>query len=350
MTFVLLYSLAQVVNAQPDSTIIKGAMAEGKLTWYSSTVLDANMRIIYEFEARYPFIEVERVGKMGSTKIKQEFESQIRSNNVKVDVIHLAMPTAIMNWKNKGYLMYYDSDFYDAYPPNAKDEGWWAAARNITVCIGYNSNTLSAKNAPKTWLELIDVNKSQNWAGKLMVGNPQIYATRLVQYYALRELYGPEYWQKIADLTVKVESGPGQVRNFFEDEETIVSVSYLGYFYDEQAIKKGKPIRAVWPSDGVPIVPCPIAITKDAPHPNAAKLFMEYILSQEGQALFQVLAGDYSMRDDVPPMPGKRPIKDLNIIKIDWEKFEKKKSECIMEFQQFFKKQLDKALLESTSK
>lgn len=320
------------VLAQPDSTIIKNAMEEGQLIWYSSAPRYASTRILYEFEERYPFIDAQLGPYTGSSQIQSEFEHQVAVDSVQVDVLHLSLPIAMMQWKEDGHLLKYNSPEYTAYPPEYKSDGWWASARNITVCIAYNSQRVAAEDAPRTWLDLLD----EKWKGKLIMGNPSLYGTRQVQYYALRELYKDiDFWKQIAEHTVKVEFG-SQMREFFKDPETPVSVTYLGYFYDQYSIKKGEPIRAVWPEDGVPLVPSPIGIAKDAPHPNAARLFIDFILSREGQALLQVLAGDYSVRDDVAPMPGKVPFNQLNVIKTDWRDFERTNEECLNEFLEYF--------------
>ncbi len=334
---------------EPDSLLIKNAMAEGKVVWYSSAPVYANSRIKYEFEDRYPFIKVE-IGRWASSQIEGAYELEIKDKDIKVDVLHLSMPPTILKWKQQGYLMHYETPTYAAFPDGFKDEGWWAAARNLTVCIGYNSEAIQSTKAPKTWLDLIDENKNEAWRGKMLMGNIRKGGTRLAQYYVLRELYGTSFWQKIADITAEVEEEKSQdLATFFDNKERPLSVTYLGYYYDDNAIKKGQPVRAVWPTDGVPMVQSPLAIAKDAPHPNAAKLLFEFILSQEGQALFQVLAGDYSVRDDVPPMPGKRPFKELNIIQIDWEKVEQKREECTIEFETLFKKPLDALLLKESA-
>ncbi|OQY28094.1 MAG: hypothetical protein B6244_08285 [Candidatus Cloacimonetes bacterium 4572_55] len=347
MKIVLLLLLMPIINikyaySEPDSAVIAEAMKEGKLVWYSSAVKDACWRILYEFEETYPFIET-TLFQGGSNKIQDKFEEEIKSGNIEADVIHVSLPTAFHRWRDGGNLAEYHSKEYAAFPPQYKDDGWWASARNITVCIAYNSQTLPSDKAPKTWSDLLD----EKWDGKLIVGNPLLYGTRQVQYYALRTEFGKEFWHRISELAQRVEK-PRELKEFFLDPKSQVSVTYLGYFYDRYSIKLGEPVRAVWPKDGVPLVQSPVAIAKNSPHPNAAKLFLDFILSREGQALFQVLAGDYSVRDDVPPMPGKLPFDELNIIPIDWDDFEYRKQEYLMEFQELFDKQLQKNLLEET--
>src|SRR5260370_9001066 len=61
------------------------------------------------------------------------------------------------------------------------------------------------------------------------------------------------------------------------------------------------PVRGVWPQEGVPSEPWTAAILKRAPHPNAARLFLDFLLSREGQALYVATRGWTSARPDVAP-------------------------------------------------
>lgn len=324
-------NLLPAASQPADSTTYYQAMTEGKLVFYSSAPRWASQRILYEFQENYPFIETE-LHSGGSNQLDSEIQFQIDNNRVIADVIHLSDVVGVQRWKKDDKLLYYPSPEYAYYPDDYKDTGYWACVRNVTVCLAYNSEAIPATLAPKTWKDLIET----EWDQKIYVGNPFIYGTRMVQYYALREKFGKSFWDKVAQKPIKVEMDSGQISQFFTDPETPLTLTYLGYFFDKYSIKLRYPVRAVWPEDGVPIVPCPIAILKDAPHPNTAKLFIDFILSAEGQALFQVLVGDYSVRQGIPPLPGKVPFEELNTITIDWEDYFAKKEQYLVDFMEAF--------------
>ena len=74
----------------------------------------------------------------------------------------------------------------------------------------------------------------------------------------------------------------------------------------------------VYPKEGVPFVPGYACITADAPHPNAGRLFFDFLLSEEGQAVMQEI-GVYSARPGMPPVPNKPLLSELNLVNIDWK-------------------------------
>ena len=111
----------------------------------------------------------------------------------------------------------------------------------------------------------------------------------------------------------------------------------MGYkVYDEQ--QKGRPIEAVWPADGVPIVLGPLAIMERARHPNAAKLFLDFALSREGQTIFQNLAWSYSVRPDVRPLPGRPEISKMKQMTplAGWEDYLDRQPQFRAEFSECF--------------
>lgn len=102
-------------------------------------------------------------------------------------------------------------------------------------------------------------------------------------------------------------------------------------------IEKKTPVKAVWPKGGVPVGPGPVAIIKDAPNPNAAKLFYNYFLSSEGCQAFQ--KGGFSNTGrktgivNWKHMPG---YDDLNIIKIDYAQMDKDRTDLLHKFEKVF--------------
>jgi iron(III) transport system substrate-binding protein len=105
------------------------------------------------------------------------------------------------------------------------------------------------------------------------------------------------------------------------------------------AREEGKPIVGVFPKEGVPFIPGPVAILARARHQNAARLFVDYALSREGQALFRDLGNAYSARKDVAPLKGQPPLNqlDLRTPTGGWEEYLQKQSALRTEFEKLFR-------------
>ncbi len=309
--------------------LIEKAKEEGELVWYSSSLDWASRRMLYEFEELYPFMKGKtKLEKGGSFKLRDKYNEELEADDVKVDVIHLSDPTIFIDWKKEGHLYYYPSKEYIAYPKEYKDDGYWAALRVTSVCIAYNAQVISKEEAPRTWKDLLD----PKWKGKIQLGDPRQKGTRYIQYYHLREKYGIDFWKGLAKQDCRIEEKAGDLSSELLSGEYPIAGTYLGYFAYGRSIKKGEPIRAVWPSGEVPVVLGPVAIVAEAPHPAAASLFMDFILSLEGQVLFQTLLGTYSVRNDVPPLPGKIPFSELKPFPTDWNDYQLKQETYNREF------------------
>lgn len=344
--FILIGGIWQGGYAQDHQAIIEAAKQEGKLVWYTSSPKDASQRMLYEFEEKYPFIQTE-LYRTGSLSVKEKFLEEVEAGDVKVDVLHTAEFAMFLEFRDKDYLMYYNSPEYAYFPPGEKDTGYWCSLRTISICIAYPTQEIASEDAPKRWLDLIE--DGERWKGKIAIGDISKAGTAYAQYYYLRNLYGEEYqfWEKIAELNPIVVGKAGDRVKMLLSGKILLDATSLGYNVWDQTIKKGEGLRGVWPEDGVPMQPCPIAITAQAPHPNCAKLFMDYMLSLEGQTLFQAIVGAYSARKSVPSLDGKIPYDKVpqsdKMKQIDWKDYAQKYDEYVIEFNQIFGLESDPA-------
>jgi len=99
--------------------------------------------------------------------------------------------------------------------------------------------------------------------------------------------------------------------------------------------RAGNPIEIVFPEDGAPLVTSANAILAKAPHPNAAKVFTDFLFDKDGQ---QVLADDglYVPNEAVTYPKDRRPLKDLKLIKVDPEEIQKRDDEVKKKFRELF--------------
>jgi len=156
--------------------------------------------------------------------------------------------------------------------------------------------------------------------------------------YTLKGVLDRGYWVKLAEQQARpFRGGAGMMKDVIAGELD-VATHVLSLFYYEFGIQRGAPVKAVFPPEGVPVVAAPVGIFAKAKRPNAAKLFMEYTLSREGQTEFNTkIVGTWSSRPDVEP-PQKMPrLKSLNVVYPDrWDSFVKELPKLTEEFAKIF--------------
>lgn len=286
-----------------DAALIEAAKKEGKLVWYTSMPTDPAIKFLDAFKEKYPFLDTSEFFRSGSLKVYSRINLETSAGKNIYDVSHVAVLAAYNEWKKKGWLMKYDSPVFDDYPAELKDPGYWAPFRTFALIMAYNTDLLAPNDVPNKWTDLVD----PKWKGDLGVEGIDS-GSQYLQYYTLKNLYGPNYWDQIAKNNPIEFGGTGAIMNgLLRGEIKLAMLQYCFGVYRYRELEKA-PIQGVWPEDGVPISVAPMAISKNAPHPNAAKLFFDFALSKEGQMLMVELIGAYSGRPDVPAAKGNPPI------------------------------------------
>ena len=166
--------------------------------------------------------------------------------------------------------------------------------------IAYNTEKVKPEDAPKGWKDIL----KPIWANSVNVKQSNS-GMQFVQWYELRKLYGENFWKEFAKL--KPRGFDSRVQLFDRlakgDDKLCALAEYAGYLLHKE---KGAPIAFVAPDDGLPATPLLNGVADRAPHPEAARLFVDWMMSLRGQAHQQNDKYLYygSVRKDAPPMPG----------------------------------------------
>jgi iron(III) transport system substrate-binding protein len=161
--------------------------------------------------------------------------------------------------------------------------------------MAYNKNILAPDRAPKAWADLL----RPEFKGRKLITQDSAAGTSFNQMYILEKNLGTDFMRKWGQQEPVVVATAPQLIDLLVRGEALVGAT-VDHFraFEPAAIEAG--IVGVYPSEGMPLAAAPIAILKDAPHPNAARLFVDYALSEEGQTLLAVeIFGVYSMRAGV---------------------------------------------------
>ncbi len=291
-----------------------------EIHFYTSMPKDLATELVNRFQQKYPNIKVS-LYRSGTSKVLAKLDAEIESGNIICDVIWIADPSGIIKLKQQGLLLQFTPA--DADKIKYKDpDGYWYAGRIIIPVIAWNTNIIK-DNPPGKWTDLASSdykaslpspwNTASTWAA---IPNPLYSGAATATVYALVQKYDWTYYQNLRNNGVEVVKSNSVVLNGIINGEYPVGVT-LDYMV-RQKIAAGEPVAYAFPEDGVIVIPSPIAIMKSTPHPDAAKKFVEFVLSKETQE-WLVQQGFIPARTDVNPPSDVPDFSQLNVIQIDWE-------------------------------
>ena len=173
----------------------------------------------------------------------------------------------------------------------------------------YNTELVSAEEAPKTWEDLLD----PKWKGKMTMVDATSSGGALHWYSAMRKHFGKEFMEKLATQDILVRTGGGDVVNtLISGERPIAAI--LTQYHALKPISQGASLRLVTPDEGVPINYNAIFIPAAAPNPEGGKKFLDYALSKEAQTFLGEKYFTGSFRKDVgggAADTGARPLSEV---------------------------------------
>lgn len=331
MTLALCWAVGLAGLTFAQDARLEAAKKEGKVVWYTSLAVPSTEKIAKMFEAAYPGIKVD-AHRTGSQRVLQRMMQELQANIRNVDVVHTSDAGHFVLLKEKKLLMQYTPAGVEKFPAGFKDrDGYHFGLRATLSVIAYNSKLLPAAGAPKSWKDLLD----PKWRGKLVTAHPGYSGVISTHVLALINLYGWDFFKELAQnklMLVQSANDPAQV---VASGERSIAVNGSDYFF-YQTKKKGNPIEIVYPKEGVPLVVSPTAITSFAPHPNAARLFTDFIFSKEVQQVLADSEGLYTGHPEVRYPEDKPKLGDLKLLQVDPEELEKRNDEIKRRFVEFF--------------
>lgn len=309
------------------------ARKEGKLVVYTSIDVKVGQDIAKAFERRYPEIkvQVERNGaERQFAKIGQEYSSKIFN----VDTVNSSDAAHFIYWKREGWLAAaLPEEVKQFYPAGSYDpEGFYAPFRAGLSVIAYNTQMIQAADAPKGFRDLLDA----KWKGKLVKAHPGYSGTILTSTFQTSRELGWEYFEKLAAQQVmQVQSSTDPPRKVTAGERPVmVDGNEYNVFLEQE---RGAPIAIVYPIEGTPLVIGPSGIMKNAPNPNAARLYHAWSFSLEAQQLAVTNGGIRSFHPDAKEPASRRPFKDIKVMKDDPVEVERQVEEIKRRYTRFFK-------------
>ena len=308
------------------------ARREGSLTWYVAQLDTATAeRFGRAFTAEYKGIAVEVIRTTGQVAF-QRLMLDIKNRTPHCDVFSATDISHMPILKERQALTQFTPDNAAALRPQLaaqSDAGWYYVTNAGRWVLIRNRDKVIADAAPKAWTDLLD----PRWKGQLSVAHPAFSGGAGVWSLAMRKLYGWQFFEALAKNNPRVGRSTQDTVTLLSGGECLVGPTWAPGAYRD--VDKGNPIAITQPSDGVVVMVFPSAIPAGAPHPNAAKLFMEWLL---GQSCSKLTAADGSepIRTDVAPRPDEPPLDTQKVIALTVEEIRTGVPEVIEQWRDTF--------------
>lgn len=299
--FALLASTALTTPALADPS--------GRLMLYTSQPNADAQQTIDAFMERYPDVEVEFF-RDGTTKVMAKLEGEFAAGAPQPDVLLIADTVTMEGLEAEGRLMAYPEADTSAYEDGLMDpEGHYFSTKLITTGIVYNTG---AQMTPASYADLL----KEEARGKIAIPSPLTSGAAAITMATLTshpEL-GWDYYEGLANQDTLAQGGNGGVYRAVAGGEKL-----YGFVVDFLAIRNredGAPVDFVFPPLGVSSVTEPVAILSTAENPEAAKAFVDFLLSPEGQQM-AADQGYLAAHPDIAPPEGFPPRSEITLMSFD---------------------------------
>jgi iron(III) transport system substrate-binding protein len=284
------------------------------------------------FIKKYPDIKVD-FQSAGAGKLMAKIAAERESGKILADVLWTSEVPDFYQMKKQDLLQaYIPAESKLLLNPLPDYDGSFTAVRLGTLGIAYNTRLI--KEAPKTWT---DVQKPA-FKGAYGIANPALSGTAYMSVAVLSKAFGWGYFEALRANGAKMGKGSGQVVDDTASGDLLASLAVDYITLDK--VDKGATLALVYPPEML-LIPSPIAIIKNSPNTEAAKKFVDYVLSKEGQTVI-ANEGTLPVRADVKvPERFKLPLVEDAVkraMKIDYQAIMAEKEATIKKFTDIMQK------------
>ena len=303
--------------------------AKTPITIYSSVHQDVLGVIAAEFNKRTPDVELKYL-RMGTTQIIEQVNAELKAGKITADLLWTADPAYFEELKQRGLIVRY-------LPPSAKDipevfidpDGYYVGARILSIGLMHNTKLVKEAEAPRDWNNLLD----PKWRNQIAHASPTYSGSATAAVTALTQSpkYGWAYYEKLRANGCIIIQSQGLTEHKVARGEYRVGIG-LDYGIRKMTAE-GSPIRFVYPESGTVTWASPIAIFKASQHQDAAKRFIDFVLSAEGQK-FLITEYIVSVNPKVASPKGAPPVLDIlkKSLPVDWDYLVKNREELLKRF------------------
>jgi iron(III) transport system substrate-binding protein len=274
----LLAAFPAAAQAQDWPKVVAAAKAEGKVVVYNSAIGAPYYKWAVESFEKTHGIKVETLD-VRASEMRERIRTEQAAGRFIGDITQPGSATAF-NQEKDGHFQPHGG------MPNAQKIRSPFKATEIQVPtfvqaygILINTNLVKPADEPKSWKDLL----AEKWKGKILSDDPRAIGGGQVMFFATHDALGADYHQKLAT------QGMFFSRDLRNDERRVARGEYPIYIPEQFAFSldlKGLPVKLVLPEEGSPYITIVSVMLRNAPHPNAARVFINHLLEVETQLLY----------------------------------------------------------------
>ncbi len=302
--------------------LVEGAKREGSLAYWDVVIQpQTNDALTAAFLKYYGLPSSFKVNYqlLATGNLVTRVEQEIAAGRVTVDIAAVGSPPWVFERANKGDALEYESPQYKFYERSIANglgkKGFFAFNGAYLFVPMWDAGRTNFSG--KSWNDVIGAVPP----GRMSVGDVSKSVAYLATYAGQKAVLPAEYFRKLAAMKPSFLVRSEQIAGRVVAGEDVMAFSGMptrAYQLNE----KGAKLKFMLPQEGVVMLPQDMFILKKAPHPNAAKLWIDFILSETGQTVLvkgeALISGRAGFNSPLPEYAP--PIDSLNVIKIDWEK------------------------------
>ena len=301
-----------------EKQLYEAAKKEGELTWYTAHTSAENAEAdAAAFMAKFPGVKVNVVrstAQVAYQRLSQDARAGIAQCDVfsSTDVGHyttLKSENALLQYKPK------NADTVLKAFQNLDPDNYYHTTAVGLVLITYHKDKVKEADMPKKWTDLLD----PKWKEQVSVGHPGFSGYVGTWVVLMKKLYGWDYFKKLEANKPRIGRSINDTVTMLNAGEALVAAGPAATTLTSAA--RGNPLGLIYPEDGTLLMISPSAIPKNAPHPNAAKLYMEYLLSPEHSKV-SVEFFDTPLHAGVKGAPGTKPVDEIKTIRPSTQEIE----------------------------
>jgi iron(III) transport system substrate-binding protein len=280
----ILYALAAAADER-----LEQARREAEVIWYTAMNVPDAEALRKPFGERYPFLKLTLMRATGE-KVRTRILTEARAGRFAWDVVSFNL-LDMEALEREGLLARYASpEAATGYPSGAVAPAW-AAIYVRQYVIGYNTQLV--KSPPASWSDLL----APQWAGKLALDESDVeWYAAMLDYWGREK--GTAYMQALSRQKPQQRRGHSLLTGLLVAGDFPLALVHAGEIEKEK--QEGAPVEWVRTLDPIITSPSEVAISARAPHPAAARLFVDFLLSREGQRVIES-RGRVPARIDLAP-------------------------------------------------
>ena len=307
----LIAALTLAGGARADiKALEEAARKEGELTWYvahytseGAEDLGRNFTEIYGIKVN--------VVRTTAQVAYQRLQQDLKNNQTVCDVFSSTDLGHYVRLAAEGRFEKYVPETTPKIDPvfqNFDPAGFYHTTAAGMVTLTYNTAKVKPEEAPQKWQDLLD----PKWKGKVSTGHPGFSGYVGTWVLMMKKLYGWSYFEKLEKNKPQIGRSVNDTVTALNAGERQVAAGADGSTLASAV--RGNPLAVNYPTDGSVLIISPSAIMKGTKHPNASRLFMEYLYSVEAAKINAKHFG-IPMRPEVPVPQGAKPMSEIKVIK-----------------------------------